>query len=659
MSGRYFFIISLFFAQATLAGPFSIFFLKDAGKYSAWELERIESFLAETEKSIPLKMKKTIGGIIPVDFITFTADGKQGIKYLLTPTCGAASSESKQSPRRFQTLGRANLKTNLIELNRLFLNEIFLGEVGSQKFDCRHRSHYRTAMATLIHEVGHLYDDLKKVTSTKSFQNLMGFKEPWLFGKAKSKNKLETRSVNPYEFTDLQEAFSVNLEHFLLDPEFACRRPNINQFYEEHFGVKPELVRECAVNYLVDVKDSTLAQSTRLDLNPERLYSVDYLLADRGSELMSYWGHAMFNLIFCAPDAPIGANCRDGRNLAHHVVVSFRANLTDLKLSYLKGLFGGYPSQPFLLSMVSVMREYNRMEKRNLISIPLKMTALEKTNFVNQVVEMYSSYMGEFYFLTNNCATETKDLIKTVVRKDSAQNLGFSTPVGLVDDLIDAGLIDRNYKKLEYSRYDSYSEKYKDAFTKLLTIARRNKFKDYDLEDFIELPAKTRMAWYTKIIKTQKDKRAITFTVLQLEQEIKEFEKQSFDRAVYNTMLQAFEKPAEFKGKFKSSSQFILNKIVTDLKRGERFNTNSVGYGVFLPQDNRDGEFERIMQQNTQRDLVDNMKIIRDEAELMYAGLNAEIKNTGENITQLIKMARETLPTQPAPAPTPAPEKLN
>ncbi len=644
--GRYFFIISLLISQATLAGAFSIFFLKDSGKYSAWEFERIENFLAETEKQIPSKMKKVINGIIPVDFISFTTDRQQGIKYLLMPTCetqAKTSAESKKSPRRFQQLGRANLKTNLIELNRLFLNEIFLGEVGSQKFNCRHRSHYHTAMGTLIHEVGHLYDAIAKVTKKTAFQSLMGFKDPWLFGKPESKNKLEARSVNPYELTDLEEAFSVNLEHFLLDPEFACRRPNINQFYEEHFGVKANLERECSVNYLVDVRDSTLAQSVRVDLDPARLYSVDYLLADRGSELMSYWGHAMFNLIFCAPGEPIGAHCRDGRNMAHHVVVSFRANLTDLKLSYLKGLFGGYPSQPFLLSMVSVMREYNRMEKRDLVSIPLKMTALEKNNFVNQVVEMYSSYMGEFYFLTNNCATETRDVIKSVVRKKSAQNLGFSTPVGMVNDLIDAGLIDKNYKKKEYSRYDSYSEKYKDAFNKLSVIAKNRKFKTYDLENFIELPAPTRMAWYLKVINTQKDKKQITFTTLQLEQEIKEFEKQSLDRSVYNTMLMAFEKPEEFKGKFKSSSKFVMDKVVADLKRSERFSTNTVGYGVFLPQDNKDGEFERIIQQNTQRDLAENMKIIRGETEEMFAGLNKEIKLTGENVAALIKIARESL----------------
>ncbi|MEK6772872.1 MAG: DUF4105 domain-containing protein [Bdellovibrionota bacterium] len=491
--------------------------------------------------------------------------------------------------------------------------------------------------------MGHIFDnnDKIKVTSTLAFQSLMGFKEPWLFGKAKSKNALQTRSANPYEFEDLIEAFAVNLEYFLLDPEFACRRPNINQFYEELFQIKTNPIRNCEENYKVVVKDSTTGNSTQFNLNPERLYAVDYLLADTGKELMSFWGHSMFNLVFCAPGIPINAKCREGASLQNHVVVSFRANLTDIKLSYLKGIFGGYPSQPFLLSMTSIIREYNRLEKRDLISIPLKMTAQEKFNFVGQVLEMYSSYMGEFKFLTNNCATETKDVIKSVVHTNSVQDLGYSTPKGLLKDLISIGLVEKDYKTKEYSRFDTVSEKYKEAYEKLTQIADQRKFKTYDLDDFIELPAATRSSWYNKMIQSQGDKKQAILLALQVEQDIKDLEKQSFERSIFKTLLVAIEEPDNFEKKFSKTSKQILERITENLKRSERFSPNSTGYGIFLPHDNNDGEFEQILAKNNQRDLIDDISFIRKEAENMYSELHEEVQNTGKNVDWLIKYYRE------------------
>jgi len=638
--GRYFFITTfLLLSQAAHAGPFSKFFLKNSGRYNTWELERIENFIEQTEARMPQKMKDMINGIIPVDFVDFPEDQKQGLKFILIPKC-TVKDGGQNAPKIAQKLGMANIKTNEIKINRLFLNEILLGPELSQKFNCRHRNLYKTAMGVLLHEAGHLFDKQAKVSTSDTFQSLMGFKKPWLFGKAQSRNKLQTRSPNPYEFADLFEAFSVNLEFFLLDSEFACRRPNINQYYEDVLQTQK---RNCKPNYTVVAKDSTNGSSTQYNLDPQRLYSVDYLLADSGSQLMSYWGHAMFNLVFCAPGVPVGPKCREGSNLSHHIVVSFRANLTDLKLSYLKGLFGGYPSQPFLLSMTSVMREYNRLEKRNLESIPLNLTAQQKINFVGQVLEMYSSYMGEFRFLTNNCATESKELLKSIVRTQTVQDLGYSTPKGLLQDLIDIGLIHGNYKKKEYSFFESYSDKYKMAFAKLNNIAKKFNFKEHKLDDFIEMTAAQRMQWYNQIIKSQKDKKALLLLAVQVEQEIKEFEKQSFDKAVFEMMLKAIENPKDFDGKFSSKAKQLIEAITENLKRSERFSTSATGYGVLLPSDQNEGEFERIAADLTRRDLVDGLAFVRAECEKMFSSLDEEIKNTGKNIDALIQALREVI----------------
>lgn len=646
MLGRYFFItitftFCLFFLGiSSEASPNSKYFLKNSGRFSDWERERIENFLREAEARLPYILKSNINGIIPVEFVEFASDRKQGLKSILIPSCQIQTG-SEKGKSKTQEFGRANLQTNLIEINRLFLNEILLGAENSKTFQCRHRNLYHTAMAVLIHETGHLFDREVQVSSSTAFQGLMGFKAPWLFGEAQSKNMLATRSADPYEFTNLIEAFAVNLEYFLLDPEFACRRPVINHYYEQLLMMTLNPVANCKTNYEVSVKDSINGGVTRFDLDPSRLYSVDYLLADSGTQLMSYWGHSMFNFVYCAPGVPVGPKCREGGSLNHHVVVSFRANLTDLKLSYLKGIFGGYPSQPFLLTMTSVIREYNRLEKRNLESIPLNLTTEQKKNFVGQALEMYSSYMGEFRFLTNNCATETKDMIKAVVHNDAAQDLGFSTPKGLLKDLIAAGLIRPDYKKIEYGHFEAYSEKYRGAYDKLSTQAKKIKLSQYKIDDFIELTAAQRKKWYERVINTSADKKAYFVLALQVEQEIKELEKQSLDKFVLQIVSAAVEKPSSFDKRFSQKARSTIKSISENIKRTERFNANSVGYGVFLPEDNRDGAFEQAMAEITQRQLIEDLTFVRTEAEKMVPGLAEEIKATAKNIDWLIQSIRQ------------------
>ncbi len=647
MSGRYFFFAALFFifllhGSFSHAGNFSHYTLKNSKRYSSWELERIQNFLKDAEARLPYIMKTVLDEKITVDFVDFPSDRQRGLNSILIPRC-PGDQIPQTSALQSQMLGQAYLEINSIQINRLFLNEIFLGPEGSQKFNCRHGNLYQTALGVLIHETGHLFDRDVKVTSTAAFQSLMGFKSPWLFGQPASKNKMQTRSVNPYELTSLIEAFAVNLEFFLLDPEFACRRPNINHYYEQLFMVTLNPGKNCKSNYDITVKDSTTGSTTQFNLDPSRLYSVDFLLADSGSQLMSFWGHAMFNLVYCAPGVPVGPNCRDGANLSHHVVVSFRANLTDLKLSYLKGIFGGYPSQPFLLTMTSVMREYNRLEKRNLESIPLNMSRQQKINFVGQVLEMYSSYMGEFKFLTNNCATETKDVIKAVVLNDSVQELGYSTPKGLLKDLMSIGLIHPNYKKIEYSHFESYSEKYRAAYEKLLLVAEKIKLKKYDLDEFIELDAKDRKVWYSRVIDSQSDKKANLTLALQVEQDIKDLEKQSLDRGAFEIILKAIETPGDFEQRFSREAQALLKSITENIKRSERFNVNSGGYGIFLPHDNREGAFEQAIAEANQKELQQKMTFIRTEAEKMMSDLVHEIENTGKNIAWLIKSLREVM----------------
>ena len=56
------------------------------------------------------------------------------------------------------------------------------------------------------------------------------------------------RSPDPYELTSPLEFVAVNLEYFLLDPSYACRRPSLHRYFSEHFGWAPEPA-DCTPGY--------------------------------------------------------------------------------------------------------------------------------------------------------------------------------------------------------------------------------------------------------------------------------------------------------------------------------------------------------------------------------------------------------------------------
>lgn len=343
-----------------------------------------------------------------------------------------------------------------IVMNASLLRGIEKGPGGEPTRGCRHADVHRLALATLLHELSHAYDlqsvnpgaaiedplqpkptIVGLVSSRQGFLNLAGWKASGV--SPKEKNQLRARSADPYEFESPQEAFAVAMEYFLVDPQFACRRPALADYLASTFNDRPFPAGSCVQNWRAFLSGS----GAPIDLDPKRVYQIHYLLASKGDSMMSRWGHSMIRIVTCAPQRQnVGPECLADE--AYHVVISYRANISDLILSQWAGLTGDYPSQLFMFHLSEVVEEYTRTELRDLISAPLLLTDSEKETLLKNAVERFWSYSGKYYFLTNNCASESRDLIQSALDESHPfQRENPDTPNGLLSRLIRAGLVDR------------------------------------------------------------------------------------------------------------------------------------------------------------------------------------------------------------------------
>jgi hypothetical protein len=242
-----------------------------------------------------------------------------------------------------------------------------------------------------------------------------------------------------------------------MDPEFACRKPALFNFYKNLLNSDPFPNRSCEQNNTVMM--SSPAGFTPVKIDISRVYRVDYLLASPGADLSSGFGHAMFRIVMCAPDrydfitkrqipaTPFGPKCLEDK--LFHLVVSYRANVQDATLSFYKGIFGGYPSMLFILNFSDVLDEYNKDELRDVISYPLKLSNIEKKEFIEKVIEEHWNYRGSYKFFTNNCAVESEDLLKFALGKTPLVSQSSLTPSGVLLDLDKTQFVDSKSSGVE------------------------------------------------------------------------------------------------------------------------------------------------------------------------------------------------------------------
>jgi hypothetical protein len=431
----------------------------DPSGVASEEMPILQTFVSSVSQLLPEAMKNKIGRKIRVRFSQMGTSSLEVPACMDNPQANSPTEESVGSSdkTKMEILGHDNYNghSSVVDLNALFKQEIKLGPDGTRTFPCGHRNMYRLATATLIHELAHVYDaNLGKEQSSKNtyFQKLMGFTKQWSWHKIfllrtlEEKNQLALRSPDPYEFKSEKESFAVNMEFFVLDPEFGCRRPTVDHYYRSLMGITSQPTCNLNTTVMMNSDNPALNLKQPLSLDPKRIYDIHFLLASKGTAMMSRWGHAMYRIIVCAPERKeVGPDCL--QDVQYHVILSYRANIDDLVLSYWKGLNGDYPSQLYILPLPEILTEYNKIELRDLDSVPLKLTEDEKTQFLYRTLEQYWEYQGRYYFFTNNCADEAENMLQGIVPDPKIQKIHDMTPVGLFGDLNKDGIIDDSVLK--------------------------------------------------------------------------------------------------------------------------------------------------------------------------------------------------------------------
>ena len=229
----------------------------------------------------------------------------------------------------------------------------------------------------------------------------------------------------------------------------------------------------------------------------DRVYEVDYLLAEANQNMASRWGHTMLRLVICAPGRPRGPDCR--LDLDQHLVLSYRAFVNDVQLSSWDGLTGAYPSRLFVLPLAQVIEEYTKVELRSLASVPLKLSRERLEQLVARAVEQHWSYDGDYFFVSNNCAVETLKLLRSGTGLPGLQNLDSITPIGLLEvlearDLADSSVLtdSREALRLGY-RFDSFRDRYQAMFK---VLQQRLPIHQQRVEDWLEQPSEQRRQWF-------------------------------------------------------------------------------------------------------------------------------------------------------------------
>jgi len=568
--------------------------------------------------------------------------------------------------------GQATLVAEL-DLNRKLLAGLTDGSAANEKTNRPHGTVRQELLATVLHELTHIYDRarlwpaaertlIQRCTRRSNSAGLVGIPDecrgqterrftlsddPRLLdlagwqqyvgrrGEREQHNRQVARSPDLYEISSPKEFVAVNMEYFLLDPSYACRRPALYRYYKERFGWAPPAKDTCSNTFAFLNAGNDFAKQPLGQVDPERVYAVDYLLAEANQNWVSRWGHSMLRLVICAPGRPRGPDCR--LDLDQHLVLSYRAFVGDVQLSSWDGLVGKYPSRLFVLPLAQVIDEYTKTELRSLASVPLNLSRTEIEEVVEHAAEMHWSYDGNYFFLSNNCAVESLKLLRSGSNNKQLIGLDSIMPNGLLEVLKGRGLADtsvldnpKEALRLGY-RFDSFRDRYQAMFD---VLKKQLPIKQTSVEDWLSLSAEERRQWFERA-----DLRTSAALLL--------LEQASYRRQLLlaqDEVKQRYLGARELENGGMDKANATLQEILANsgfLSRPAEL-LDSRGYGLPQP-----SEFKRLQDESAQRqkqllalsgDLDKEVrKLLEPKRAAEIAASEANVKQIGEHLRKLHK----------------------
>lgn len=372
----------------------------------------VQSFLDEVQGRLPDAIRN-LNGIVKVRFAKLDSH-----------------TELRNPCEVRQMFGKARGWTITLHQNLL---KVIGNSESTIDYQCGHKNFRKLAVATLVHEVVHVFDRVKGVSNSNMYkaQANTGISLP---GQNKLKNTNFHRSPDAYEYENLMEHLAVNTEYFILDPEYACRRPNLARTLATIYGMS---VSECpefpSIKYFAGDKIKEVS------LHPENVSEISYVLAGTGTAAMSRFGHSLFRIKF--------------RDSSEDLGIGFVGLVDDTVLNSWKGLTGKYPSRIHVAAYSETIKTYTRKEFRSLSEYPIKFSEEQKRAFLQQLLSSYFEYSGKYFFITNNCATEALSILKIGLRDETLDDKITITPRGVLKILIDSGYVAETPAKVRESHW--------------------------------------------------------------------------------------------------------------------------------------------------------------------------------------------------------------
>ncbi len=556
-----------------------------------------------------------------------------------------------------------------------FFDPKIAGEVnakGNIELNFRILSDQKLLERTLIHEFAHIYDQLQFIPDDiakalmicdgwgyssyppeycelyhgieSSISTLPGFLDAsGLYqsfqghGERIKETTFGYRSPDVYESKNSREMFAVNMEYYLTDPEYQCRRPSIYRYLSNYFSYHPFGQKSCPQGLSFVDPHFGNAKNAIKNIDLSKVYQIHYLLAGAGSGTSASFGHSMVRVVICSPQREkVGPECL--KDIEHHLVLSFRGFVDQPQNSALSGLLGKYPSRLFFLPLPQVINEYNIVQLRDLYSYPLKLSQQEIKNFLERAVETHWSYKNQYYFLTNNCALETMNLLKAGISRKQIQNSRPQTPQGLLEELIKKDLIDSNLdlRNLPLAKengffFQSNSIHLKEA----LDIINKEAQSNFDISEWFNLKASDRREIYkgkssAPLALTQKWPASFLF----LERYIEKW----FDDQIYQNLIENTLNEEDLKIQ-KDLLKNISRTFNIDGQLTSPSNLTQSGYGIPSPvelakvqiflssiekeRDKNQSEIDSMMNLLRQKFGQNEVNSIHDNLRLFYQGLSS------------------------------------